>query len=52
MFDKDNESDGAQSYSPSAADWGGTVTQDGIQKPVLEAIVDLMSAENIEENLR
>ena len=35
-----------------SANWGGTVTQGGVQKPVLEAIVDMMSAENIEENLR
>ena len=45
MFDKET---GGQ---PSA-NWGGTVTQDGVQKPVLEAIVDMMKAENIMENLR
>ena len=46
MFD---EKTGGQ---PSA-NWGGTVTtQDGVQKPVLEAIVDMISAENIKENLR
>ena len=45
MFDEET---GGQ----SSANWGGTVTQDGVQKPVLEAIMDMMSAENIEENLR
>ena len=43
-----NEETGGQ----SSANWGGTVTQGGVQKPVLDAIVDMMSAENIEENLR
>ena len=31
---------------------GGTVTQGGNEKPVLEAIVDMMNAENIKENLK
>ena len=43
-----NEGSGDQ---PSA-NWGGTVTQGGVEKPVLEAIADMMNAENIKENLR
>ena len=49
VFDKDDDKNGGQT---SSTNWGGMVTQDGIQKPVLEAIVDMMKAENIEENLR
>ena len=30
-----------------SANWGGTVTQGGVEKPVLEAIVDMMNAKNI-----
>ena len=41
-----------ETKGPSSANWGGTVTQDGVQKPVLEAIVDMMDANNIEENLK
>ena len=36
----------------SSANWGGTVTQGGVEKPVLQAIVDMMNADNIEENLK
>ena len=43
-----NEETGGQ---PSA-NWGGTVTQGGVEKPVLEAIVDMMNPDNIKENLR
>ena len=46
MFDKEDDK------NASLANWGGMVTQDGFQKPVLEAIVDMMKAENIKENLR
>ena len=49
MFDKDDDKNGRQT---SSTNWGGMVTQDGVQKPVLEAIVDMMKAENIKENLR
>ena len=35
-----------------SANWGGTVTQGGVEKPVLEAIVDMMNPDNIKENLR
>ena len=41
-----------ETKGPSSANWGGTVTQDGVQKPVLEAIVDMMDANNIEEYLK
>ena len=47
MLDKETEG-----QLTSSANWGGTVTQGGVQKPVLEAIVDMMKAENIRENLR
>ena len=43
-----NEENGGQ----SSANWGGMVIQGGVQKPVLEAIVDMMNTENIKENLR
>ena len=43
-----NEGSGGQ---PSA-NWGGTVTQGGVEKPVLEVIVDMMNADNIKENLK
>ena len=45
MFDKEDDNDDL------SANWGGMVTQDGVQKPVLEAIVDMMNADNIKENL-
>ena len=47
VFDKEDEG-----LNASPANWGGMVTQGGIQKSVLEAIVDMMKAENIKENLR
>ena len=50
-FDKEDESEGSLSCT-SSANWGGMVTQGGVQKPVLEAIVDMMNASNIKENLR
>ena len=43
-----NEGSGGQ---PSA-NWGETVTQGGVEKPVLEVIVDMINAENIKENLK
>ena len=46
VFDKEDDK------NASLANWGGMVTQGGVQKPVLEAIVDMMKAENIKENLR
>ena len=46
VFDKEDDK------NASSANWGGMVTQGGVQKPVLEAIVDMMKAENIKENLR
>ena len=49
VFDKEDDKNGDQT---SSANWGGMVTQGGVQKPVLEAIVDMMKAENIKENLR
>ena len=49
VFDKDDDKNGGQI---SSTNWGGMVTQDGVQKPVLEAIVDMMKTENIKENLR
>ena len=49
MFDKEDDKNGGQT---SLANWGGMVTQGGVQKPVLEAIVDMMKADNIKENLR
>ena len=45
VFDKEDDND------DFSANWGGMVTQDGVQKPVLEAIVDMMNADNIKENL-
>ena len=48
VFDKDDKNGG----QTSSTNWGRMVTQDGVQKPVLEAIVDMMKAENIKENLR
>ena len=51
VFDKEDESEGSLSCT-SSANWGGMVTQGGVQKPVLEAIVDMMNASNIKENLR
>lgn len=44
MHDKDG--------SQSSENWGQTVTQGGVQKPVLEAIVDMMKADNIDYNLK
>ena len=52
VFDKDDDINGGQSLNVSSTNWGGMVTQDGVQKPVLEAIVDMMKAENIKENLK
>ena len=52
VFDKDDDTNGGQSLNVSSTNWGGMVTQDGVQKPVLEAIVDMMKAENIKENLK
>ena len=51
VFDKkdDSKSDGS---TASSENWGGMVTQDGVQRPVLEAIVDMMKADNIKENLK
>ena len=51
VFDEkdDDKSDGS---TASSENWGGMVTQDGVQRPVLEAIVDMMKAENIKENLK
>ena len=49
VFDKDDDKNGGQT---SSTNWGGMVTQDGVQKPVLAAIVDMMKAENIKENLK
>ena len=48
----DEKDDGKSDGSASSGNWGGMVTQDGVQKPVLEAIVDMMKAENIKENLK
>ena len=45
VFDKETE-------CKSSANWGEVVTQGGVQKPVLEAIVDMMKAENIMNNLK
>jgi len=45
VFDKETE-------CKSSANWGEIVTQDGVQKPVLEAIMDMMKAENIMDNLK
>ena len=45
VFDKEDDNDDL------SANWGGMVTQDGVQKPVLEAIVDMMNADSIKENL-
>ena len=36
VFDKDDDKNGGQT---SSTNWGGMVAQDGVQKPVLEAIV-------------
>ena len=49
VFDKGDDKNGGKTLS---ANWGGMVTQGGVQKPVLEAIVDMMKPENIKENLR
>ena len=45
MYDEENG-------SQSSASWGGMVTQGGVQKPVFEAIVEMMKVENIKQNLR
>ena len=49
--DKNRDKNGSQ-CNASSANWGGMVTQGGVQKPVLEAIVDMMKADNIKENLK
>ena len=48
MFDKEDDNNG----NTSSAKWGGMVTKDGVERPVLQAIVDMMNAENIEDNLK
>ena len=40
------------SEDQSSANWGGTVTQGGVERPVLEVIADMMNTENVKENLR
>ena len=49
VFDKEDDKNGDQT---SLANWGEMMTQGGVQKSVLEAIVDMMKAENIKKNLR
>ena len=49
---KEDDVDKCQGNYASSADWGGTVTKGGVKKPVLEAIVHMMNADNIKENLR
>ena len=49
LLDKEDDNNGGHT---SSYNWGGTVTQDGVEKPVLEAIVDMMNVDNIKENLR
>ena len=51
--DKEDDLDKeCQNNYASSANWGGMVTQGGVEKPVLEAIVNMMNAENIKENLK
>ena len=52
VFDKDDDNE-SHMQGTSSENWGGMVrNQSGVEKPVLEAIVDMMKAENIKENLR
>lgn len=50
-FDKEDDKNVNQNYS-SSADWGGMVTEGGVQKSVFDAVADAMKAENIMENLK
>ena len=52
LIDKEDDVDKCQGNYASSANWGGTVTQGGVEEPVLEAIVDMMNADNIKENLK